>query len=211
MKKQGARDLIIQTINKLVDKKGYANTSIIEIAKQANISVGTLYYHFPKGKIDILIALTNKVAQDFKEEGKKLGYREGMDFSTVNEALIYYLSLIIKLHKKYRLTMAAWESEVLSNLDYYLKLRDEMDSMEEIAYERNLFMNEIKKLIKKFPSENLSLKGKEKQLYIITQAIIHKYTYDNYGFDSDEEFIKILSRITLTILRDTELKKNRNL
>ncbi len=86
-----------------------------------------------------------------------------------------------------------------------------MDSMEEIAYERNLFMNEIKKLIKKFPSENLSLKGKEKQLYIITQAIIHKYTYDNYGFDSDEEFIKILSRITLTILRDTELKKNRNL
>jgi len=204
MKKQGARNLIIQTVNKLIDKKGYANTSIIEIAKQANISVGTLYYHFPKGKIDILLALTKKIAQDFKEEGKKLGYREGMDFSTVNEALIYYLSLIIKLHKKYRHTLAAWEGEVLSNLDYYLKIRDKMDSMEEIAYERNLFMNEIKKLIKKFPNENLSLKAKEKQLYIITQAIIHKYTYDNYGFNSDEEFIKILSRIILAILRDSE-------
>jgi len=202
MKKYGARELIIQTANKLVDKNGYANTNIIEIAKQANISVGTLYYHFPKGKIDILLALTREIAQDFKEEAKILGFSKEMDFSTVKEALIYYLSLIIKLHKKYRLTLAAWESEILSNLDYYLKLRDEMDSVKEFENEMNLFINEMKELIKKFPNENLSLKGKEKQLYIITQAIIHKYTYDNYGFKSDEELINILLKIILTILRD---------
>ena len=71
MKKYGARELIIQTANKLVGKNGYANTSIIEIAKQADISVGTLYYHFPRGKIDILLALTREIAQDFKEEAKK--------------------------------------------------------------------------------------------------------------------------------------------
>ena len=204
MKKYGARELIIQTANKLVDKNGYANTNIIEIAKQANISVGTLYYHFPKGKIDILLALTREIAQDFKEEAKILGFSKEMDFSTVKEALIYYLSLIIKLHKKYRLTLAAWESEILSNLDYYLKLRDEMDSVKEFENEMNLFINEMKELIKKFPNENLSLKGKEKQLYIITQAIIHKYTYDNYGFNSDEELINILLKIILTILRDKD-------
>jgi len=204
MKKYGARELIIQTANKMVDKNGYANTRIIEIAKQANVSVGTLYYHFPRGKIDILLALTRELALDFKEEAKILGFSEGMDFSTVKEALIYYLSLIIKLHKKYRLTLAAWESEILSNLDYYLKLRDEMDSVKEFENEMNLFINEMKELIKKFPNENLSLKGKEKQLYIIIQAIIHKYTYDNYGFNSDEELINILLKIILTILRDRE-------
>jgi len=204
MKKYGARELIIQKVNKLVDKNGYANTSIIEIAKEANVSVGTLYYHFPRGKIDILITLTKEIAQDFKEDAKLLGFRKGMDFSTVKEALIYYLSLIIKLHKKYRLTLAAWESEILSNLDYYLKLRDELDSIEEFENEMNLFIKEIKELIKKFPNENLSLKGKEKQLYIITQAIIHKYTYDNYGFNSDEELINILLKIILTILRDKD-------
>ncbi len=118
MKKYGARELIIQTANKLVDKNGYANTNIIEIAKQANISVGTLYYHFPRGKIDILLALIREIAQDFKEEAKILGFSKGMDFSSVKEALIYYLSLIIKLHKKYRLTLVAWESEILSNLVY---------------------------------------------------------------------------------------------
>lgn len=204
MKKYGARDLIIQTVNKLVERRGYADTSIIEIAKQADISVGTLYYHFPKGKIDILLALTREIAQDFKEEAKKLGFSKGMDFSTVKEALIYYLSLILKLHKKYRLTLAAWESEILSNLDYYLKLRDDIDSEKEFENEMNLFINEMKFLIKKFPNENLSLKGKERQLYIVIQSIIHKYTYDNYGFNSDEELITMLLKIILTILRNEE-------
>ncbi len=202
MKKYGAKELIIQTANKLVDKNGYANTNIIEIAKKADISVGTLYYHFPKGKIDILLVLTREIAQDFKEEAKILGFREDMDFSTLEEALSYYLSLIIKLHKKYRLTMAAWESEILSNLDYYLKLRDEMDLKKEIPDEMNLFIKEINELIKKFPNENLSLEGKEKQLYVIAQAIIHKYTYDNYGFSSDEELLKFLIKIVLTVLKD---------
>jgi len=204
MKKHGAREVILQVSKKLVDKNGYGNTNIIDIAKQANISVGTLYYHFPRGKIDILLALTREIAQDFKEEAKKLGFGKGMDFSTVKEALIYYLSLIIKLHKKYRLTLAGWESEILSNLDYYVKLRKEMDLEKNIPDEMNLFIIEMKELIKKFPDENLSIEGKERQLYIITQAIIHKYTYDNYGFNSDEELISILSKIILTILRDED-------
>lgn len=202
MRKQGARDLIIQTANKLVDKTGYANTGIVEIAKQADISVGTLYYHFPKGKIDILLALTREIAQDFKKEAKALGLKKGMEFSTIKEAMMYYLSLIIKLHKKYRLTLAAWESEVLSNLDYYLKLRDEIDSEKKFDNEMYFFIKEIKQLINKFPDENLSLEGKEKQLFIITQAIIHKYTYDSYGFNSDEQLINLLSKIILAILRD---------
>ncbi|UCC19618.1 MAG: TetR/AcrR family transcriptional regulator [Promethearchaeota archaeon] len=202
MKKQGARDLIIQTANRLVDKNGYANTNIIEIAKKADISVGTLYYHFPKGKIDILLTLTREITQDFKREAKRLGFREEMDFSTIKEALTYYLSLIIKLHKKYRLTMAAWESEILSNLDYYLKLREKRNLEKEFSDEMNIFINEIERVIKKFPEENLIFEGKEKQLYIITQAIIHKYTYDSYGFDSDEEIVDILLKIILTLLRD---------
>ncbi|MFX0020998.1 MAG: TetR/AcrR family transcriptional regulator [Candidatus Hermodarchaeota archaeon] len=202
MRKQGARDLIIQTASKLVDKTGYANTSIVEIAKQADISVGTLYYHFPKGKIDILLALTREIALDFKKEAKVLGFKKGMEFSTIKEGMMYYLSLIIKLHKKYRLTLAAWESEVLSNLDYYLKLRDELDSEKKFDNEMYFFIKEIIKLINKFPDENLSLEGKEKHLFVITQAIIHKYTYDSYGFSSDEQLISLLTKIILAILRD---------
>jgi len=204
MKKHGARELILQVSKKLVDKNGYGNTNIIDIAKQANVSVGTLYYHFPKGKIDILLALIKKIVKDFKEEAERLGFTEVIDFSTVKEALIYYLSLIIKLHKRYRLTLAGWESEILSNLDYYVNLRKEVELEKEIPDEMNLFIREMSKLIKKFPDENLSIEGKEKQLYMITQAVIHKYAYDSYGFNSDEELITILSKIILTILRDKD-------
>lgn len=204
MKKPGARELILQVSKKLVDKNGYGNTNIIDIAKQANVSVGTLYYHFPKGKIDILLALIKKIVKDFKEEAERLGFTEVIDFSTVKEALIYYLSLIIKLHKKYRLTLAGWESEILSNLDYYVNLRKEVELEKETPDEMNLFIREMSKLIKKFPDENLSIEGKEKQLYVITQAIVHKYAYDTYGFNSDEELITILSKIILTILRDKD-------
>jgi hypothetical protein len=153
-------------------------------------------------QIYILLALTREIAQDFKEEVKILGFREGMDFSTMTEAVNYYLSLIIMFHKKYRLTLAAWESEVLSNLDYYLKLREEMDLNKELPNEMNQFAKEMERLVIKFPDENLSIEGKEKQLYIITQTIIHKYSYDNYGFDSDEQLINMLSKIIFAILRD---------
>ncbi|UCD00607.1 MAG: TetR/AcrR family transcriptional regulator [Promethearchaeota archaeon] len=204
MKRHGARELILQVSKKLVDKNGYGNTNIIDIAKQADVSVGTLYYHFPRGKIDILMALTKEIIQYFKEEAERMGFKAGMEFLTVREALNYYLALIIKLHKKYRLTLAGWESEILSNLDYYIKLRDEVEIRKEFPDELNLFIREMKELIKKFPDENLSIEGKEKQLYIITQAIIHKYTYDNYGFNSDEELINLLSKIILTILKDRE-------
>jgi len=202
MKKHGAREHILQVTNKLVEKNGYGNTNIIDIAQQAEVSPGTLYYHFPRGKIDILLAITKEIARGFEEEARRLGYTEGIEFTDVKEALNYYLALIVKLHKKYRLTLAGWESEILSNLDYYIKLRKEMDLENSIPDEMNLFLNKMKELINIFPDENLSIDGKEKQLYIITQAIIHKYTYDDYGFNSEEEFVNMLSNVVLAVLRE---------
>ena len=203
MKKHGAREHILQVANKLVEKNGYGNTNIIDIAQQADVSPGTLYYHFPRGKIDIILALSKEIARDFEEEAQRLGYTEGIEFTDVKEALNYYLALIVKLHKKYRLILAGWESEILSNLDYYIKLRNEMDLEKELPEEMNLFLDKMKEMAKKFPDENLSIDGKEKQLYMITQAIIHKYTYDDYGFNSEEELVNMLSNIVLAVLRES--------
>ena len=68
---------------------------------------------------------------------------------------------------------------------------------------RDIFLDKMKEIINKFPDENLSIDGKEKQLYMITQAIIHKYTYDDYGFNSEEELVNMLSNIILAILRES--------
>lgn len=201
MKKYGAKEHILKITNDIIKKKGYINTNIKDVAILANVSVGTLYYHFPRGKIDILIGIMKSIAQEFIEESERIGYYSDKEFFKIEDALKYYLSLTINLHKKFRLTLAAWESEILANLDYYIKLRDELNLTEEFHEEMDLFKNLIINVVNKFPNENLIFNGKENQLYFITQAIIHNYAYDDHAFNSEDEFIDVVSNIILTILR----------
>jgi AcrR family transcriptional regulator len=48
---------IIECTKRLMAKQGYDNVSTNSIAKNLGISVGTLYHHFPKGKVDIVESL----------------------------------------------------------------------------------------------------------------------------------------------------------
>ncbi len=202
MRKFGAKEHIIDTIKSLIKKNGYGNINIKNVAKTANVSVGTLYYHFPRGKLDILITIFKQFAEDFMEDAVKLGYIEDNKFSSINEAIEFLLSILVKQHKKIRLTLAAWESEVLANLDYYIKLRENMNSIEEIQSEIKPLINYINNVIRQFPKEGLSIDGKETQFHFLTEALIHKYAYGSDVFKNDEDFIKMMSKIVLTILKD---------
>ena len=56
------KDRVLEVAEELIENKGYANVSARAIAKQADISVGTLYHHYPRGKPDILQAIGQKYA-----------------------------------------------------------------------------------------------------------------------------------------------------
>lgn len=202
MKKGKAREHILTSTKRIIEKNGYSNTNVIEVAREAKVSVGTLYYHFPRGKIDLLIAIFKEIVANVMEEAERLGFSPDKEFSSIAEALKFHLGIIIKLHKKYRLTLAAWESEVLANLDYFIKLRDEKDLAGELKGEMDVFIELIKSIIKLFPDENLTIEGKGDQLNFILQAIIHKYAYDDSIFASDEHFIDLVSKIIIAILGD---------
>ena len=64
--KISVREKILEVAEELIEKKGYANVSARTIAKntkitgEKGISVGTLYHHYPRGKIDILQAIGMK-------------------------------------------------------------------------------------------------------------------------------------------------------
>ena len=45
---------IISITKDLIEKNGYNNVSIRNIAKESDVSIGLIYKYFPKGKIDIL-------------------------------------------------------------------------------------------------------------------------------------------------------------
>ena len=69
--KMDTKSLIIDIATTLFQKKGYLGVGLNEILKECNISKGSLYHHFPKGKEELLIAclhsLNEKITTHMKE------------------------------------------------------------------------------------------------------------------------------------------------
>ena len=62
-KLSSAKERILVIAEELIESKGYVNVSARSIAKKAEISVGTLYHHFPRGKMEIVIVIGEKYSE----------------------------------------------------------------------------------------------------------------------------------------------------
>lgn len=58
-RKEDIRSLIVSTAEKLLEEKPFSEISLSQLASEAGISKGTLYYHF-KNKNELLFAITDK-------------------------------------------------------------------------------------------------------------------------------------------------------
>ena len=58
-RKEDVRSLIVSTAEKLLEEKPFSEISLSQLASEAGISKGTLYYHF-KNKNELLFAITDK-------------------------------------------------------------------------------------------------------------------------------------------------------
>lgn len=65
------RSLILETALKLFTEKGYFNTSVHDIKKTANISIGSIYHYF-KSKEEIARALRSSVVEFLLEKFKQI-------------------------------------------------------------------------------------------------------------------------------------------
>ena len=64
-RKDNVKDLILTTTERLLEHKKLSDISLAEIAREAEISKGTLYYHY-KNKNDILFDITDKYLEQQK-------------------------------------------------------------------------------------------------------------------------------------------------
>lgn len=64
--RQRRTELILETAEEILIKKGYYNASMDEIAAQAGVAKGTLYQHFPT-KEDLFLALVEKALARFEQ------------------------------------------------------------------------------------------------------------------------------------------------
>jgi AcrR family transcriptional regulator len=202
MRKSAAKRRILEVSDKLIREKGYAALNVNEIAYQAKVSIGTLYYHFPEGKSSILLEtranMVDKFTADFEKELEKAEYLEASkDFK---DGLGKYLFILLRLHRKDRQFLLAMESEILTNMETYLEAIKNADLDDLFVEEINASLHPIKELMERFPQERVSIEGKEKQVHKVIDTLIHRHVYFGYNFGTDEEFIDMLAKIVYTLL-----------
>ena len=93
MREPNKHQRILQAAVKVFAKKGFFNSRISEIAKEANVADGTIYLYF-KNKDDILISLFEKEFGKIVEEMRRKLEEEGDPLQKIRKFAIAHLSIV---------------------------------------------------------------------------------------------------------------------
>ena len=52
---------ILDTALEMIEEQGYVNLNVNHLAERAGVAIGTLYWHFKRGKPDIVKEMVNKL------------------------------------------------------------------------------------------------------------------------------------------------------
>jgi hypothetical protein len=108
---------------------------------------------------------------------------------------------LVKIHSEERDFILALQVEFLSKLDEYLKIKDQIASQEQLKIQTELFLKPFRELLKKFPKESLELDGRETQVFKIVDILIHRHTFVDDTFGTEEDFVKMMTKIVLALLK----------
>jgi len=201
MRKSKAKERILQVANEMFRRVGYSDLNVNEIAHEAGVSIGTLYYHFPDGKTSILMEIRSQIFDNYEKKfEEKLDPKCLRKTSTFNEGLELLLKSLIDIHRKERLVLAAMESEVLRNLVSY-------DKVAESIVVENLFESDakpvtgvLKVLLRKHYEEGLTLNGRGAKVSKVIDILIHRFIYIESMFGSEQEFLDMMIKIVRALL-----------
>lgn len=73
---QNTKALVLTTANAMLHERGYLGVSMEEVAEKIGVTKAALYYHFPEGKEQLILAIAeSEIAKDTKgiEEAIKTG------------------------------------------------------------------------------------------------------------------------------------------
>ncbi|MBS3741691.1 MAG: TetR/AcrR family transcriptional regulator [Candidatus Cloacimonetes bacterium] len=149
-KKQERRQRIFSNAVYLLKKKGFTNTSMLDIAEKSNLAVGTLYNYYPS-KNDLIIAIFNRENQKFlrkiNNKLKNLLQSDKNARSIILEVVLQFFNDLIFLSKK---NMREIMTALFSSEDYLQKGMEEdlrLISLIEQCLENLKTKNKIKKNI----------------------------------------------------------------
>ena len=95
-----ARDRLYDTAIRMISERGYEATTLREIAREADVSVGLLYRYFPS-KQAVIIALYDELSKEFV--GETAGMRDGR----WRERFLFALDTSLRVLQPHRTTLRA--------------------------------------------------------------------------------------------------------
>ena len=185
--KMSVKEQILITAEELIESKGYANVSTRTIARNTGdngISVGTLYHHFPNGKIDILLAIAEKYSNVLDIPGF---------LSDPDADLRAWLQKRLELDQKKRNFITAMEIEAMAHPGEIRKLFDESIKLRKQNKEYSAV---VYKMMEKFAGKKISIEKAYKMILVMKTMIRRHIVFGNL-FGSNDDFIDLL----LTIVR----------
>jgi len=200
MRKSKAKKKILQVADEMFRRVGYANLNVNEIAHEAGVSIGTLYYHFPEGKMSIFMEIRRQIADHYQKKfAERLSPERLKETVSLDEGLELLLETLIDIHREERLVLAAMESEVLSNLTSYDQVAESIAVEDLIESDARPVTRVIEALLSKHPEEGLTLDGKETKVDKVIDVLIHRFVYVESTFGSEREFLDMMIKIVRSL------------
>jgi AcrR family transcriptional regulator len=203
MRKSKAKQSIVDTAKKLIEKKGYSNLNVNEVAYVAKVSVGTIYYHFPNGKVDILAEIhsqkTASYVEMFKQEfGVEKLLEKGM---SAEDSLRWIFKKVIELRRMDRSFLAATQSEMFSNPDDFMELTKKYVSTDGLRQAMGVLAEVMSKTAKTEAKSLAEMGDKQNMMQrVVGLMMTYQIIFPGY-FGTDDDFIDFAVRMFLDILK----------
>lgn len=203
MRKSKAKQSIVKTAQKLIEKKGYSNLNVNEVAYVAKVSVGTLYYHFPKGKVDILAEIMSQKTEGYVEGfNQELGVEKFLEKGmSLEDSLRWIFKKVIELRRTDRHFLSAVQSEMFSNPNDYMELLKKYQSTDGLRQAIGILAEVMMKTAKS-EAKILGEMGdrQDRVQRVLGLMMIYQIIFPGY-FGDDDEFVNLALRIFFEILK----------
>ena len=141
--KQGKIDHIVEVFFDLVEKRGYKNVSTNLVAKEAGVSIGTIYRYFPEGKPAIIKQEFFKKSEEFIAFSDTIKILTSNDAKAVKRLVTKYLAS----HKESYALHEAYDQALLENREIFAtnseNIRDYIKYFIGMAKETNPELNDL--------------------------------------------------------------------
>jgi len=183
--KEGKIQLIIETFLKLINTMDYSEVSTNKIAKEAGISIGTIYNYF-RNKEEILQYIFGNITMDFIEFSEIVKIVTKKDL----EAIKMFIWKYLKSHQEYYVLNKAHDQAMVTSQNIFQEYQGNIKQYTEV-------------MVKQFNEHGIDYGSADVETFIhvfllsmnIVDSQVHLHLFREPIFKSDEELVAYLAKL----------------